>query len=270
MSGSLSLFTFNGLWPAFRSSSEPETEQPDRGRRALLTTAAALSVALAAGMTARSVAPGLRLGPAPAEAASLADFAKAARNRGNAMFGTTEIASKSFRALPQWARVVREMKAERANFAACVKDGGRCRTASQKAWRKIIRQARGKSRAAQIKAVNVYFNRWPYKFDHEIYGKREHWAAPAEFLSRSGDCEDYSIAKYFALRELGFKSSELRVVIVMDRIRRIGHAVLAVYTDGDILVLDSLSDLIFSHAKYKHYIPQYSMNETTRWAHTKV
>src|SRR3546814_7668568 len=53
----------------------------------------------------------------------------------------------------------------------------------------------------------------------------------------------------------------------MDRIRRVGHAVLAVYALGDILILDSLTDLIFSHRKYRHYVPQYSMNETTRWAH---
>jgi predicted transglutaminase-like cysteine proteinase len=46
-----------------------------------------------------------------------------------------------------------------------------------------------------------------------------------------------------------------------------GHAVLAVYALGDILILDSLTDLIFSHKKYRHYVPQYSMNETTRWAH---
>ena len=59
----------------------------------------------------------------------------------------------------------------------------------------------------------------------------------------------------------------MRVVIVMDRIRNIGHAVLAIYEKSDILILDSLSNVILSHSKYKHYRPQYSMNETTRWAH---
>ena len=50
----------------------------------------------------------------------------------------------------------------------------------------------------------------------------------------------------------------------------LGVAILAVYEKNDILVLDSLSDVIFSHWKYKHYVPQYSMNETTRWAHVKL
>lgn len=49
--------------------------------------------------------------------------------------------------------------------------------------------------------------------------------------------------------------------------RGIGHAVLAVYLADDILILDSLSSLIVSHSRYQHYVPQASMNETTRWAH---
>src|SRR3546814_3425211 len=86
-------------------------------------------------------------------------------------------------------------------------------------------------------------------------------------MKRSGDCEDYAIAKFFVLRDLGYANDKLRIVILMDRIRRIGHAVLAVYALGDILILDSLTDLNFSHKKYRPSVPQYSMHETTRWAH---
>src|SRR3546814_6696492 len=103
--------------------------------------------------------------------------------------------------------------------------------------------------------------------DRELYGVSEFWATPQEFMKRSGDCEDYAIAKFFVLRDLGYANDKLRIVILMDRIRRIGHAVLAVYALGDILILDSLTDLIFSHKKYRQYVPQYSMNETTRWEH---
>ncbi|MCH8155148.1 MAG: transglutaminase-like cysteine peptidase, partial [Proteobacteria bacterium] len=83
------------------------------------------------------------------------------------------------------------------------------------------------------------------------------------------DCEDYAIAKYFALREVGFGPDELRIVILRDEIRNISHAVLAVYLVDDIMILDNLSDQIFSHSRYEHYVPQYSMNETARWAHVR-
>ena len=42
---------------------------------------------------------------------------------------------------------------------------------------------------------------------------------------------------------------------------------LAVYDGPRILILDNINRMIVSHASYRHYIPQYSMNETTRWAH---
>ena len=54
--------------------------------------------------------------------------------------------------------------------------------------------------------------------------------------------------------------------MLFDRIRNIGHAILAVYEPNEVLILDSLSNFITSHMRYRHYIPQYSMNETTRWA----
>jgi len=203
----------------------------------------------------------------PAAAQSLGDFMKSTRNSGNALFGSTEISSATLKALPQWARVLSKMKKERSSFQACLNNPGACTTAGLKSWREVSLAAKGKPRAAMLKTVNQYFNRWPYKIDKELYGVSEFWATPQEFMKRSGDCEDYSIAKFFALRDLGVSNDEMRVVILMDRIRRIGHAVLAVYQPNDILILDSLTDLIFPHKKYRHYVPQYSMNETKRWAH---
>lgn len=202
-----------------------------------------------------------------AAAQTLNDLLKSAPAAGDALFGSTEVSAQSLKALPQWARVLAKMKAERKLFHACLDNEAACTTAGLKSWREVAAQAKGKPQLEKLKVVNRYFNRWPYKVDRELYGVSEFWATPQEFMKRSGDCEDYSIAKFFALRDLGMANEDLRVVILMDRIRRLGHAVLAVYAMGDILILDSLTDLIFSHKKYRHYVPQYSMNETTRWAH---
>jgi len=43
---------------------------------------------------------------------------------------------------------------------------------------------------------------------------------------REGDCEDYAIAKYVALREAGFPQDDLQLVLVRDRAVRQDHAVL--------------------------------------------
>ncbi len=133
------------------------------------------------------------------------------------------------------------------------------------AWLQAREAAAGLDRDGQLQAVNRFFNRKPYKTDRATYRTSEYWAAPDEFMTYSGDCEDYAIAKFFALRELGFANQELRIAVVYDKLRRIGHAVLAVYAEGDILILNNQTDTIASHARYDNFVPWYLVNETTLW-----
>ncbi len=174
----------------------------------------------------------------------------------------------NFDALPKWKRVLSKVKREiqTLNSCASAKD---CPPGAT-SWQRIMKQARGKERMEQLKMVNSFFNKWPYRLDQDAYGVSDWWATPQEFLKISGDCEDYAIIKYFALRELGFSQAELRIVVVKDRIRGIAHAVLAVFTHGDAYILNNISDALFTHGKYRHYIPQYSLNEEHRWSHIPV
>src|SRR3546814_732145 len=130
-------------------------------------------------------------------------------------------------------RVLGKMRTERKQFRACLDNEAACTAAGLRSWREVARATRGKPEIEVLKTVNGYFNRWPYKIDRELYGVSEFWATPQEFMKRSGDCEDYAIAKFFVLRDLGYANDKLRIVILMDRIRRIGHAVLAVYALGE-------------------------------------
>jgi predicted transglutaminase-like cysteine proteinase len=148
----------------------------------------------------------------------------------------------------------------------CNPDRDNC-SAATLSWQKIMRAARGVPAFEQLKMVNSYFNRWPYSLDMDVYGQSEYWANPPEFLKLSGDCEDYSITKYFALKHLGVASDRLRIVILQDTIRGIGHAVLAVKQGDQTFVLDNQSDLVLPQERYEHYQPQYSVNEKFRWAH---
>lgn len=207
------------------------------------------------------------LGAAPTQAQSLSDLANTAQATGSGLFGSTEFESNSLAALPQWRRVLGRMRKERLAFERCAAKAADCTSATQRSWRDLITDAAGRDRKARLQAVNRFFNRWPYKLDQELYGVSEYWASPSEFMMRSGDCEDYAIAKFFALRQLGFDNDSMRIVILWDEIRAIGHAVVVVYEPEGTLVLDSLSRLIVPHSRYGHYIPQYSMNETTRWSH---
>lgn len=181
---------------------------------------------------------------------------------GPGLFRSHEFRS-TLKALPHWTRVMNAAEQQIENFYACKEN---CSSAAL-SWKKIIHQASAQPPMEQLKSVNSFFNRWPYRLDIDNHGVSEYWATPDEFLRLSGDCEDYSITKYYALRKLGFPADDLRIVLLKDTIRNILHAVLAVSLDDESYILDNMSDLLLSHLKYEHYVPQYSVNELYRWAH---
>lgn len=184
---------------------------------------------------------------------------------GKGLFRSHEFRS-TLKALPNWTRVMALAGAQTEALYACDSNVQSC-SAAALSWQKIIKQSIGLPAMDQLKTVNSYFNRWPYRLDIDVYGVSDYWATPGEFLRLSGDCEDYSITKYYALRKLGFAIDDLRIVLLKDNIRNISHAILAVRIDGESYVLDNLSDLVLPHLKYEHYVPQYSVNEFYRWAH---
>lgn len=184
---------------------------------------------------------------------------------GKGLFRSHEFRS-TLKALPSWTRVMASAESQTDTYYACNASIEVC-SAAALSWQKIIKQSQGLAAMDQLVAVNKYFNRWPYRLDIDVYGVSDYWATPGEFLKLSGDCEDYSITKYYALRKLGFSIDDLRIVLLKDNIRNIAHAVLAVKLNDESYILDNMSDLVLPHIKYEHYIPQYSVNEFYRWAH---
>jgi len=181
------------------------------------------------------------------------------------LFGTVEFKGKIHK-LPMWTRVMNKMNAWEGYFKATKK----AKLPSNSGWRKLKKDATPLDRMGRVKAVNKFFNQWPYRLDPANYGKRDYWATPMEFLRKSGDCEDYAIAKYYGLKEFGFTKEEMRIVALKDVIRNLGHAVLVVYLNGEAYVLDNQTNMVLPHSRYKHYLPWYSVNESYRWMHVPV
>jgi hypothetical protein len=113
----------------------------------------------------------------------------------------------------------------------------------------------------QLEAVNAYVNRVPYQSDESRYGVVDYWATPREFFGKSGDCEDYAIAKYLSLRKLGWSADELRIVVLKDERRNELHAVLVAYHGGTAYLLDNLLPGVREHASVSNYRPIFSINE---------
>lgn len=184
-----------------------------------------------------------------------------------ALFKTAEIRSQSHEGLRQWQAVLARIEAERPIYAACAANAARCPNRAVERWLSTIDGLRGLPLDEQVMRVNRFINQWRYRTDFTVYGRSDYWASPIQFLTNSGDCEDYAIAKYISLRLLGIADDRLRLAVVQDELRDLAHAVLVVYLDGTAVVLDNLTNAVLPHDRLVHYTPYYSVNETTRWAH---
>jgi predicted transglutaminase-like cysteine proteinase len=201
-------------------------------------------------------------------AATVAAFTAGPAAAGSpALLNTVEYRTDNLDALPQWQKAMSKIAAEQNAYAACAKNQSSCASKAVKAWQAMIADNKGDRQIDQLETANNFINQWKYRTDNRNYGKSDYWASPAEFFSRSGDCEDYAIAKYVTLRQMGFSADQLRLVVVKELKRGIAHAVLAAYVDGEVFILDNLSNKVRPQESVTEYAPYYSVNEQARWAH---
>jgi len=137
-------------------------------------------------------------------------------------------------------------------------------------WGQLRASMQGRPRLEMLREVSRFWNAWPYRSDLELWKKSDYWAIPEEFLRRSGDCEDYCIAKYFTLRELGIPADDMRLVVVTETIRGTPHAVLLVFDGQEAFILDNLTDAVRPMHRVRNYRPHFSLNENGRWMHVKA
>ena len=138
------------------------------------------------------------------------------------------------------------------------------------AWKHYAR-TRGGSPATErelLEEVNRVLNRIAFVDDAVHWGAEDYWATPAESVASNGaDCEDYTIAKYFLLKELGVPIARLRMTYVKSLKLNQAHMVLAYYPrpDADPLVLDNLEDRVRPASQRTDLIPVYSFNDEEVW-----
>ncbi|PHS58826.1 MAG: hypothetical protein COB17_02445 [Sulfurimonas sp.] len=115
----------------------------------------------------------------------------------------------------------------------------------------------------KLDSVNIFYNDVRYMSDIKLYKKRDYWATPWEFLGKDrGDCEDYVISKYFALRYLGVDATKLFFTYVRSTKFKAPHMVLTYFKTprSEPLILDNNNKRIFPASKRKDLIPIYNFN----------
>jgi predicted transglutaminase-like cysteine proteinase len=137
-------------------------------------------------------------------------------------------------------------------------------------WQRLLQDGRDLTVTEKLRRVNEFFNRRVlFSTDMAVWHQTDYWATPMETLAKSaGDCEDFAIAKYFTLLNLGIPVEQLRLIYVKARIGgpeskiQQAHMVLAYYSspDAEPLVLDSLITDIRPASRRTDLQPVFSFN----------
>ena len=142
------------------------------------------------------------------------------------------------------------------------------------AWKGYAAQRKGAplSEAELLVEVNRMLNRIRFVDDPVHWREADYWATPAESVGSNGaDCEDFSIAKYFLLKELGVPNARLRMTYVKAVKLNQAHMVLAYYPspEAEPLILDNLEDAVRPASQRPDLIPVYSFNDEEVWVEAR-
>ncbi len=136
-------------------------------------------------------------------------------------------------------------------------------------WQNLMRTAKNLTEEKKLNLVNDFFNqRLAFVDDMDLWGQEDYWATPLEFLSKgAGDCEDFSIAKYFSLIELGIPEKKMRISYVKVKRLNLRHMVLNYFSSPKAgpVVLDNMIPQIKTAANREDLLFIYSFNDFGLW-----
>ena len=136
-------------------------------------------------------------------------------------------------------------------------------------WQALIKNSQDLTELEKLEAVNTFFNsNVLFINDINLWQQEDYWATPVEMLAiGAGDCEDYSIAKYFTLKEIGVPEDKLRITYVKATEIGQAHMVLTYFENKRSipLVLDNLKVDIQPATERNDLVPVYSFNGAGLW-----
>ncbi len=163
----------------------------------------------------------------------------------------------------KWRKLGVELESEARVLSQCQADMEHCANPAARKYLVLIEESRRLPDRAKIDRINRAINAAiSYTSDLDQHGVPDLWTAPLATLSTGrGDCEDYAIAKYVALREAGISSGDLRILLVHDRIAREYHAVVGVRQNGRWLILDNRHDVLLERKDSWHFTPLFALDQ---------
>ncbi len=158
--------------------------------------------------------------------------------------------------------VQRRLDDEMVQLALCEGDREGCVSPAALQFLTIVEAAKAREGRARLGEINRAINLAVRPVsDLAQYGRLDVWTSPLVTLTRGGDCEDYAIAKFVALRRAGMAPDDLRIVIMRDTVRGEDHAVAAARLDGHWLTLDNRRMAMVEDSGIRNYRPTFVIDQ---------
>src|SRR6266404_7521514 len=163
----------------------------------------------------------------------------------------------------KWLGVERKLDEERVQLALCEDDRDRCASPAALQFLAIVDRAKAREGRARLGEINRAINLAIKPMsDLAQWGEIDVWSSPlVTFANGAGDCEDYAIAKFAALRLAGVAPEDLRIVVMRDTIRGEAHAVAMARLDGRWLTLDNRRMAMVEDAYVRNYRPLFVIDQ---------
>ena len=163
----------------------------------------------------------------------------------------------------KWLGVQRRLDDEMVQLALCEGDRDGCVSPAALKFLDIVDAGKlryGRARLGEInRAINLAIRPMD---DLAQHGQIDVWTSPlATFARGAGDCEDYAIAKFVALRLAGLSTDDIRIVVLHDTIHGDDHAVVAARLDGRWLTLDNRRMAMVDDSNLRNYRPTFVIDQ---------
>jgi predicted transglutaminase-like cysteine proteinase len=163
----------------------------------------------------------------------------------------------------KWRAAQQQIMIEAQVLTLCRSDPATCQSGAPARFLAIVAAGQvrsGRTRLGEInRAINLAIRSMS---DISQYGVADRWNSPLLTLAAgAGDCEDYAIAKYVALREAGSPREDVRLLIVHDNKLHQDHAVVAARLDGHWLLLDNRRMVMVEDVEARQYQPLFEIDD---------
>jgi predicted transglutaminase-like cysteine proteinase len=178
-------------------------------------------------------------------------------------FGLTTVPVASGDVLTKWSGVEADIRAENNTLSRCRMSAERCPSAARR-FLAIVEQGQSQAGRARVGIINRAINLAIRPMsDLAQWGVIDRWSAPLATLTTGlGDCEDYAIAKYVALKEVGVAAEDVKLVIVRDLAVGGEHAVAAVRLNGHWIILDNRRLTLVEDGEIRQMVPLFVLDQS--------